>query len=145
VQLEAPEVLVCDTSYISHRERALRDASRYAHWPKAELDRVAAAVLALTPFTLAEIRVGWTRAHWGPERIAEAERRLHAYVVIPLDETTLSEWVRLRVHCFNAGYTLSDNDLWIAATAISHGLPLVTSDKAQSELPGVTAIYLPPP
>ncbi len=65
--------------------------------------------------------------------------------MIPLDKATLAEWVALRVDCERSGTRPGDNDLWIAATAISQGIPLLTCDKAQSELPGLDAIYLSPP
>lgn len=34
-------------------------------------------------------------------------------------------------------FALGENDLWIAATAVYHGLPLVTRDKAFSRVPGL--------
>ena len=35
---------------------------------------------------------------------------------------------------------LGENDLWIAATAIYHGLPLVTRDRAFSRVPGLRVL-----
>ncbi|MBI4622738.1 MAG: PIN domain-containing protein [Verrucomicrobia bacterium] len=34
-------------------------------------------------------------------------------------------------------FALGENDLWIAATAMYHGLSLVTRDKAFSRVPGL--------
>jgi predicted nucleic acid-binding protein len=144
-ELPAPEVLVCDTSFLGHFERSLRDSSRYRHWPRATLDRIAAAVAAITPFTLAEIRFGYTVAGWGAARIAAIENRLAGYVLIPLDSEALDEYVRLAAHARSNGIEIGHNDLWIAATAGSRDLPLVTSDRTQAQLPGVATIYLPPP
>ena len=59
-----------------------------------------------------------------------------------MDEETVAEYVRLRVHCLNTGVSLSNNDVRIAATAISQGIPLVTSDRTQAGLPGLDAIFL---
>jgi predicted nucleic acid-binding protein len=36
------------------------------------------------------------------------------------------------------GFNLSDNDLWIAATALSLGAVLVSNDQAFSHVPGLT-------
>src|SRR5215211_2599664 len=105
-ELPAPEVLVCDTSFLSNFERSLRDSSRYGHWPPATLDRIAAAVLAITPFTLAEIRFGYTVASWGVARIAAVENRLAGYVLIPLDPDALDEYVRLAAHARSAGIAI---------------------------------------
>jgi predicted nucleic acid-binding protein len=144
-EVPAPEVLLCDSSYLVHLERSTKQthAEKYKHWPRETIDRISAAVLAITPFTIAELRVGWERLPLGPKRLAAAETLLRSYVLIPLDERTLEEWVTLRVYCLETGSTLRDNDLWIAATAVSQRVPLVTTDRPQSELPGVDAIFLP--
>jgi len=143
-ELAAPEVIVCDTSFLGHFERSLRDSSKYRHWPPAMLERIAAAVVAITPFTLAEIRQGYIAAGWGEARIIAIENRLASYALIPLDTPTLDQYVEFAVHCRRHGIVIEHNDLWIAATAASRGLPLATSDSQQASLPGLTAIYLPP-
>ncbi|HEX6703071.1 MAG TPA: type II toxin-antitoxin system VapC family toxin [Gaiellaceae bacterium] len=143
--MAAPEVLVCDTSFISHFEQAQRKPERYTHWPSPTLDRIARAVLAVTPFTLGELRAGYLIAGWGPARRAVLENRLAGYVLIPLDEPALADYATLHAHCRSAGVGIDHNDMWIAAIAISQGLELVTCDRAQANLPGVRAIFLPPP
>ena len=145
MQVPAPEFLLCDTSYLGHAERQRRRPADYQHWSEAALERIASAVLGIAPFTVAEVRVGQERAGWGKKGIAESETLLQSYVLVPLDEPTLGEWVALRVHCLDSGLSLSENDLWIAAAAISRDVPLVTCDERQSNLPSVEAIHLPPP
>ena len=80
----------------------------------------------------------------GDIRVADSENRLASYVLVPLDGATLEEYSKLHAHCRTTGWTVGQNDLWIAATAISRDLPLVTCDGHQASLPGLTAIYLPP-
>jgi predicted nucleic acid-binding protein len=145
MEIAAPEVLLCDTSFIGHYGLAGRQPSRYEHWPASTLDRITAAHLGLTPITLGELRAGYVIDKWGAARIAESENRIASYVVVPLDEATLDEYAKLHAHCKTAGVGIGHNDLWIAAVAISRGIPLVTCDRVQSELPGLDAIYLPPP
>jgi predicted nucleic acid-binding protein len=48
--------------------------------------------------------------------------------VLPVDEAVAAAWARLRVHLAEAGRRLNVNDLWIAATALVHELPVVTQD-----------------
>jgi predicted nucleic acid-binding protein len=139
-----PELLLCDTSYVGHYEKARRDASRYAHWPVETLNRIDAAILGITPFTIGEIRAGYINARWGAARVAAVENQLASYTLIPLDEETLTEYGRLTAHC-RSGRAMSDNDRWIAAIAISRELPLITCDGDQCDLPGLEAIHLPPP
>jgi predicted nucleic acid-binding protein len=144
-ELPAPEVLLCDTSYLAHFERSLRDASRYRHWDRGALERVAAAVLAITPFTLGEIRAGYVLRNWGAARITALENRIAGYVLIPLDSDALDEYAKLHAHCIANGIGIGQNDLWIAAIAISRSMLLITCDRAQAELPGLESIYFPPP
>jgi len=142
---DAAETLVCDTSFVGNYARSTIAPSRYGHWPKETLDRLDRAQLAITPFTLGEARAGYVMKRWGPARIAAADNQLASFLLLPLDTLTLEEYAKLHAHCKLSGKPLHHNDLWIAATAISRGLELVTSDAAQSNLPGVRAIYLPPP
>jgi predicted nucleic acid-binding protein len=146
-EVAAPEVLLCDTSYVSHFERSLRNPARYQHWPSETLDRIAAAFVALNPIALAEIRAGYRTRNWGAARTAHMENQLRSYVLIPLSEATLDAYADLHHHCHTTGRgMLRDNDLWIAATAIERDLVLVTCDRAQSQLAGLRdPIYLPPP
>jgi predicted nucleic acid-binding protein len=99
----------------------------------------------VAPITLGEIRAGYAIGGWGQARIAESEHRVGAYVVVPLDDATLNEYARLQAHYRKTGIGIGQNDLWIAAVAVSRGLPLVTCDLQQAQLPGVEAIYLSPP
>lgn len=145
IEVPSPEVLVCDTSFVGHSERAQRQPSKYAHWPSVVLDRVAAAIVAITPFTVAEVRAGAIVSNWSPARVAHLENLLRGYVLIPLDELVLDEYAKLHALCRTKGIGIGQNDMWIAATAISQGLLLVSCDRRQCDLPGVDSIYLPPP
>ena len=55
-------------------------------------------------------------------------RELH--VLLPIDEETALAHGRLTRHLRSRGELLGANDLWIAASALRHELPLVTSDTA---------------
>lgn len=116
MEVPAPETLLCDSSYLGHAERRARRPERYAHWRPDVIERIGSAVLAVTPFTVAEVRFGRAKGRWGERAIREAEERLQSFLLIPLDEATLAEWVALRVHCERSGTRPGDNDLWIAAT-----------------------------
>jgi predicted nucleic acid-binding protein len=121
----SPEHLVCDTTVVSLIAAAVAHPERIAHWPAEIRDRLDRAVLAISVFTQAEVRSGYLRANWGERRIAEAERALAAYLLLPLDYEVLDHYVRLRARYLGQ---IGDNDLWIAATAIARGWPLVACD-----------------
>lgn len=57
-------------------------------------------------------------------------------VALPVDEEAARVWARLRVHLAEAGRRMGVNDLWIAAIAVSRGLPVVTQDDDFTALEG---------
>lgn len=60
--------------------------------------------------------------------------------ILPVDESVAAEWGRLRVHLLEVGRRLNVNDVWIASTAIAHGLTLVTQDDDFDALDGVRGL-----
>ena len=145
MEIASPEVLIADTSFLGHFDTSRRSPERYGEWPSDTLDRIAASQLAITPFTLAEVRYGYRRAGWGPARVAQAEHTLAGYVLIPLDEATLDAFVDLKLWCEQAGTAMGAHDCWIAATAVSREIPLVSCDRVHCDLPGLDTIFLEPP
>ncbi len=65
--------------------------------------------------------------------------------VLPVDDQVAAVWARLRVELVEAGRRVNVNDLWIAATAMANGLPIVTQDAdydAIGEIGGATVIVV---
>jgi predicted nucleic acid-binding protein len=62
-----------------------------------------------------------------------------------LHDQIVTEWARLRNASNRLGFKVSDNDLWIAATASSYDAPLVTCDRDQQRIESLLpeVIYLP--
>lgn len=60
--------------------------------------------------------------------------------VLPIDGAVAAEWARLRVLLAQTGRRVNVNDLWIAATAVAHGLPVVTQDDDFTPLDGAGGI-----
>jgi predicted nucleic acid-binding protein len=142
------EILVCDSSFVGHLLQRGRMPRRYGGWDRAVLERIYGGVLTISVVTVAEMRAGYLKARWGSGRIAEAERTVAEFAPILIGDPQLDEWARLRVAARRRGVALSDNDLWIAATASSRGCTLVTCDRDHlriaAELPG-DVVYLAPP
>jgi predicted nucleic acid-binding protein len=143
----SPERLLCDTSFVGHVGVRRAKPQRYAHWSRAVTDRIDNAVLAISVVTLAEARFGYLNASWGEKRITDEERRLASFLQIPLDFPDLDEWAKLKNYSKKQGIAIGDNDLWIAATASTRGLDLVTCDEDQKrldEILSISVVYLPP-
>ena len=86
--------------------------------------------VATTVITLGELNAGVLAAGSADVR-ARRLATLDAVadmVALPVDEDAARVWARLRVHLAEAGLRMGVNDLWIAAIAVSRGLPVVTQD-----------------
>ncbi|MBU3748924.1 MAG: type II toxin-antitoxin system VapC family toxin [Mycobacterium sp.] len=94
--------------------------------------------VATTVITLGELNAGVLAAGSADVR-ARRLATLDAVadmVALPVDEEAAPVWARLRVHLAEAGRRMGVNDLWIAAIAVSRGLPVVTQDDDFTALEG---------
>lgn len=112
--------------------RGLLDTSVYvARETGRELDVSALPDEGLiSPVTVAELRVGVLAAE-DPDVRAQRLETLESVAdteVLPIDDAVAAKWALLRVHISDAGRRLNVNDLWIAATALAHEIPVVTQD-----------------
>jgi predicted nucleic acid-binding protein len=57
--------------------------------------------------------------------------------VLVVDEAVAASWALLRVHLAESRRRLNVNDLWIAATALTHAIPVVTQDDDFGAVEGV--------
>jgi len=99
-------------------------------------------VLAISVITLAELRDGHIYANWGAPRRARAEGIIASYLLIPLDMAIVDRCSSLRAACRHAGVSVPDNDIWIAATAITRGWPLASCDAHFDAIPDVNKLKL---
>jgi predicted nucleic acid-binding protein len=140
----AHESILCDTSFVSVMQSSAhpRFSASIASWPQAVKDRLSVAILAIGVVTLAELRDGHIYGRWGAERRNRAEKLIASYLLIPLDMPTVDCCARLRAACRSTGVTVPDNDIWIAATAITRGWPLVSCDRHFDAIPDLDHIKL---
>ena len=94
---------------------------------------------AISPVTVAELHVGVLAA----KDVNIRARRLKTLEtiadveILPIDNAVAGAWALLRIHLAEAGRRLNVNDLWIAATALAHDLPVVTQDDDFEPLVGL--------
>ena len=75
--------------------------------------------------TVGEILRGGVKAGWPQVKMAEWERRLSVYTIIPGTIAVARTYARIGARFYRQ---LADNDLWIAATALAFNLSLATGD-----------------
>jgi predicted nucleic acid-binding protein len=86
---------------------------------------------AISPVTIAELQAGVLIAGHTDVRARRLATlgSLSDVEVLVVDEAVAASWALLRVHLAESGRRVNVNDLWIAATAVTHGIPVVTQDE----------------
>ena len=127
-------------------QRALADTSVFVGLEAARFDagRFAGDEWGVSAVTLGELRLGVLQAK-NPEA---ASRRLSTYQLaqrfeaLAVDEAVSEAWALLVARLRSAGRRAPVNDSWIAATAIAHGVPVVTQDSDYDAMPDVRVIKI---
>ena len=124
--------------------RALADTSlfiaRESGRPLAELELP--DELAISVITIGELRAGVLAA----ADIATRDQRLATlaealrFDAVPIDQPVAETWARLRLLLRDAGLRMPVNGSWIAATAITLGVPVVTQDDDYVEVGGLSVL-----
>ena len=122
---------IADTSVFIARE-----SGRPLEWQSLP-ERVGVSVI-----TIGELRAGVLAA----STLDLRDRRLatlteaSALAAIPVDERVAEAWAHLRVSLRDAGLRMGLNDSWIAATALAHGVPVITQDADYVAVAGLEVI-----
>jgi predicted nucleic acid-binding protein len=123
--LNTPETALLDTSVFIARETGRRMAELPA--------RVAVSVV-----TIGELELGVLAADETSVRTRRADTLALARMAdpIPISEAVMAAWARLVADCRAAGIhrAVKLMDALIAATAIEHGLPVVTQDEDYEQM-----------
>jgi predicted nucleic acid-binding protein len=87
--------------------------------------------IAVSVITAAELELGVLRAQdtdTRARRLATLTRVRAAYPLLPIDADVASCFARIAAQELEAGRKLRRHDTWIAATALRHGVAVVTQD-----------------
>jgi predicted nucleic acid-binding protein len=128
-----PERGLLDTSVFiaSESDRALDEASLPAE-------------VAVSPITVAELHVGVlaaTDVDTRARRLATLEA-IADVEALPIDNTVAAAWALLRIHLAESKRRLNVNDLWIAATALAHDIPVITQDDDFGPVAGIGGLQV---
>ena len=120
--------MLFDTEFLIHLTRK----------PGSSWQGRATAYLAAHSPDLYTSRVCWMEFAAGREHRDEVDRDFGRFAVLEVDESVAWQASRLARTLGPAGLHIGDNDLWIAATALNFGLPVVSNNKKHfGRVPGL--------
>lgn len=98
--------------------------------------------IAVSVITIGELRAGVLAAADVETRDRRLATLTQALVLepIPIDSGVAESWARLRLLLRDSHQRMPVNDLWIAATALATGVPVITQDDNYVEVPGLAVI-----
>lgn len=138
-----PASVVVDTMVVSALVNAGRDPGAAARY-RSVID---GRTVVVSFVTVTEMRFGAIKAGWGEIRRRGLERVLTQLVVVQPDDDLMLTCAELRATCLAAGQALGQKvheaDRWIAATAMTLGVELISSDAVFADVPGL-AVKGPP-
>jgi predicted nucleic acid-binding protein len=100
--------------------------------------------LGVSVITIAELRAGVLAATdvTGRDRRLATLTSVLALDPIPIDQAIAETWGRLRVSLRDFGLRMPIGASWIAATAMTLGIPVVTHDDDFVHAPGLEVIHI---
>ena len=125
--------IIADTNVVSYLMRDGSLADRY----RPHVERRVAAIAFIT---VGELYFGAESAGWGAKRWQALETTLRNFIVVPYDQEIARCYARLFTERRRQGKPIAQNDAWIAACAVRHGVPLVTHNA--KDFRGVAALQL---
>jgi predicted nucleic acid-binding protein len=89
---------------------------------------------------LAEFRFGILQSRFREKITAWLEESLATISILAADEITTRHYAAIRLQLTSAGTPIPMNDLWIAAIARQHKLPVISRDTHFDQVSGLTRI-----
>ena len=127
-------------SQSSESDAVLLDTDVYSYLNKpgdtrAEIYRpkVKGKLVALSFITVGELLFGARRKNWGQSKIDDLNSRLRSVVIVPYDIDICRTYADLKTRVQESGKNVACNDLWIAACAVRHSIPLISNNRKHFE------------
>ncbi|HEY2415457.1 MAG TPA: type II toxin-antitoxin system VapC family toxin [Pirellulaceae bacterium] len=91
--------------------------------------------------SVAELQYWANARQWGEARRHSLELTFRRYIVLPYDDAMSQYWADITASRRSHGKPIACGDAWIAATALRHGLPLLTHNANDyADIPGLQVV-----
>lgn len=120
------EAVLVDTDVFSYIWQGRPEGARF-------VPHIEGRIAAICFTSVAEAYFGAYKRRWGSRKVQELEAGMARYLVLPYDRQIAQRWAELKVALESEGKVLGVNDLWIAATALRHRIPLATNNRQHFE------------
>ena len=95
--------------------------------------KLAAGSVGMSLITFGELRYGAEKSNQRAQAIDTLSRLVELIPVLTPDETVGEHYGQIRAHLEGVGTPIGNNDLWIAAHALSLRVPLVSNNTREFE------------
>ena len=99
--------------------------------------RLASVQSVVTTTVLGELYYGAHRAQRSAQQFALIFQLITTSTVLDCDQRTAEDYGRVKHALDRQGTPIPENDIWIAASALQHGLSLATRDGHFNSVPGL--------
>ena len=101
--------------------------------------------ICLNPVVIGELLAGFRKGRQRAANEKEFEEFLAAprVKVLAIDEDTSTRYAVILLGLWSAGTPIPTNDIWIAASAMQHGLEVLTTDTHYAKVSQIVAKILP--
>lgn len=89
-----------------------------------------------------ELHYGALKAKKRSQRVSELEQFLSVITLLRPNKETAEIYGQIRFHLSSAGKPIPENDIWIAATAMQYGLPILTNNKHFKSVDGISVVMM---
>jgi len=114
--------VILDTDIISFVFKGHPAAALYA-------DDLNGRELIISFMTLAELERWPIEAKWGTAKRDHLKTMLDSFSIVPWDRILCTTWAKVMSGAKAKGFRIECADAWIAATALSYDIPLVTHNR----------------